>query len=72
MDELEKAHPQIPSAFLGMLQSGKIEMNSGKDSQSREKQAIAHSRVTDLGNTLWIFTSNVGEHSIAQEKTRAV
>ena len=63
VDEVEKAHPDIPNAFLWAIQSGEMKMASGKESDGK----IKHSKVTDLGNTLIIFTSNTWEHKIAQE-----
>lgn len=65
VDEVEKAHPDIPNAFLNALQSGEMEMSSGKENtKSPHSKDIEHTQVTDLKNTLFIFTSNIGEHSI--------
>lgn len=43
-------------------------MASGKESGGK----ILHSKITDLSNTLFVFTSNVGEHSIANSKQRTI
>lgn len=69
IDEVEKAHPDIPNAFLNAIQSGEMEMASGKEgSNTVNSKWIDHCRVTDLQNTLFIFTSNIGEHSIQRWK----
>lgn len=57
VDEFEKAHPDVQNAFLNTLQSGVMEMSTGKESQPDGK--IKHSKQTDFSNTLFIFTSNV-------------
>ncbi len=73
VDELEKAHPDIANAFLNALQSGEMSMSSGKElANSRLSKDITHALSTDLRNTLFIFTSNVGEHVIATEKRGAI
>lgn len=73
MDEIEKAHPDIPNAFLNAIQSGEMEMSSGKEgSNSAHTKGIDHNRVTDLQNALFIFTSNIGEHSIKKEKGTSI
>lgn len=68
VDEIEKAHPDIANAFLGCIQTGEMKIASGKESDSKLK----HSKYTDTRNTLFIFTSNVGEHTIATSKTRSI
>ena len=68
IDEAEKAHPDIPNAFLWAIQSGEMKMASWKESDSR----IKHSKMTDLRNTLFIFTSNAWEHTIASSKSRSI
>lgn len=48
-------------------------MSSGKEgSNSVLSKNIDHSRITDLSNTLFIFTSNIGEHSISKGKTSGI
>lgn len=68
VDEVEKAHPDIPNAFLWAIQSGEMKMASGKESDGKMK----HSKITDLRNTLFIFTSNTGEHKLAESKGRSI
>lgn len=58
IDESEKAHIEIITSLLWALQDGKIEMNSAGWSWW-------HSKVTNLHNTLFIFTSNIWESEIA-------
>lgn len=73
VDELEKAHPDVANAFLNALQSGEMSMSSGKESaNSRLSKDIKHALSTDLRNTIFIFTSNVGEHVIATEKRTTI
>lgn len=70
VDEVEKAHRDIPNIFLGAIQSWRMEMTSwkwvtgGKD--------IEHSQFTDLSNTLLVFTSNIGEHAIKNAKGSSI
>lgn len=48
-------------------------MSSGKESSnSRHTKDVNHSRVTDLRNTLFVFTSNIGEHSIKKERGKSI
>lgn len=68
VDEVEKAHSDIPNAFLNAIQSWEIEMASGKESAKN----VTHSTTTDLRNTLFIFTSNVGEHLMSQSKSKSI
>lgn len=68
VDEVEKAHPDIPNAFLWAIQSGEMKMSAWKDVDSK----IKHSKMTDLRNTIFIFTSNVGEHKIASSKKNII
>ena len=66
VDEAEKAHPEVLTAFLGALQNGNIEMNSAWGGKNW------HEKITNLSNTLFIFTSNIGEHIIAAEKNSTI
>ncbi len=50
------------------MQSGRLELSSGKENGGRVK----HSQFTDLSNTLFIFTSNVGERSISRQKKNSI
>jgi DNA polymerase III delta prime subunit len=68
VDEAEKAHPDIMNAFLWAIQSGQMQMATGKESDSRLK----YSKNTSLHNTLFIFTSNTWEHVIANSKSRSI
>lgn len=43
-------------------------MASGKESAKN----VTHSTTTDLRNTLFIFTSNVGEHLMSQSKSKSI
>lgn len=72
VDECEKSHPDIMNAFLGAIQTGEMQMCSGKESSGSKKTDIEHSLTTDLRNTLFIFTSNVGEHVIDVGKTSSM
>ena len=76
IDEVEKAHPDIPFAFLNAIQSGQMEMSSWKETgwkvPTSNSKNIEHSKVTDLSNTLFVFTSNVGEHKIASSQKRNI
>jgi ATP-dependent Clp protease ATP-binding subunit ClpA len=45
-----------------------MKMTSWKENNSK----IEHSKYTNLRNTLFIFTSNVGEHTIAASKSRSI
>lgn len=60
IDETEKAHIEVMTAFLWAITNGKIEMNSPGWNGG-------HSKVTNLHNTLFIFTSNIWEDDIANE-----
>lgn len=46
LDEIEKAHPDILNAFLGVFDDGRINDN--------------HGRVVDCSNAVFILTSNMG------------
>lgn len=64
IDEIEKAHPDIPNAFLWAIQSWEMKMTSWKEVDSK----LNHHKFTDLRNTLFIFTSNIWEHAISRSK----
>lgn len=76
VDEVEKAHRDIPFAFLNAIQSGQMEMSSWKETgwkvPTTNAKSIEHSKITDLSNTLFVFTSNVGEHMIATSQRRNI
>ena len=54
-DEVEKTHPSIIQSLLWILNEGKVELQTWKETNVKLK----YSRTTDLRNTIWIFTSNV-------------
>lgn len=73
VDEIEKACPEIAWAFLTMLQNWRVELGSGKEGSNTENsKGISHSRFTDIRNTLFIFSSNIGEHVIKASKNSAI
>ena len=60
VDEAEKADPKIMNAFLGAINDGRVSIN-GWDKGAYED-------ITDMQNTLFVFTSNMGEANIAESK----
>lgn len=60
VDEAEKAHPKIMNAFLGAINDWRISVNGWDKGE--------YDNITDMQNTLFIFTSNVGEANIAESK----
>lgn len=64
VDEAEKANPKIMNAFLGTIQEGRISVN-GWDKGGYDD-------ITDMQNTLFIFTSNIGEANIAASKQNVI
>ncbi|MBP9779723.1 ATP-dependent Clp protease ATP-binding subunit [Candidatus Gracilibacteria bacterium] len=72
LDESEKAHIDILLSLLGAIQDGRMEMSSGKEGSSNVHQTIKYSRWTDLRNTLFIITSNIGEAEITQSNSTSI
>lgn len=65
IDEAEKAHIEIVTSLLWAIQNGEMEMNfAGK--------SWWHSKITNLHNTLFIFTSNIWEATIAHQKGNSI
>lgn len=57
-DEVEKAHPDVIQWLLWVLDEWKINFPNGSS--------------TDFSNTLFFFTSNVGQHELEQEKGKSM
>lgn len=58
LDEVEKMHPAIHQNLLGIFDKGKFHFPTGKE----HKEELSYSQVTDFSNTIFILTSNIGEH----------
>ena len=69
-DEIEKAHPNVRQGLLTAMSTGVFRLSSGKDINSDPRVRVDHSSETPLHNTIFIFTSNVGEHDFAIQNDR--
>lgn len=56
VDEFEKMHPTIRQMFLWILSKWEIKLPSWKE----DDKNIKYSKITNLRNTIFIFTSNIG------------
>lgn len=58
IDEVEKIHPSTHQNFLGIFDRGVFQFPTGKE----HRNGIEYSQITDFSNTIFILTSNIGEH----------
>ncbi|MDQ1343821.1 MAG: ATP-dependent Clp protease ATP-binding subunit ClpC [Patescibacteria group bacterium] len=67
IDEIDKIHPSICQNFLGIFDKGFFELPNG----SENDPDLSYSKFTDFRQTIFILTSNAGEHERSEHLERA-